>query len=150
MGQATVALMRYNFPVLYLAGRSTLKRLAAPLYLVLLYLATAATALLDTSLSPALLEVRNILIHSCAFLGLALVMRWSAGLLGRSLAGWEIRLLLLLALGFGLGQEVLQAVIRLRVFPVNSLLDIGVDTTGAALGLWIGGRFPAPVQKQDM
>lgn len=142
--------MRYNFPVLYPAGRPSLKRLAAPLYLVLLYLATAATALLDTALSPALLEARNILIHSGAFLGLALVMRWSAGLAGRPLAGWEVRLLLLLALGFGLGQEVLQALIRLRVFPVNSLLDISVDTTGAALGLWLGGRFPAPAQKQDM
>ena len=110
---------------------------------------TAITALLNTShLPPALLEIRNVFIHGSAFLVLALVMRWSAGLAGRSLTGSEVRLLVLLALFFGIGQEVLQAIIRLRTFPVNSLLDLSVDTSGAALGVWLSNRLPIFSQKQ--
>ena len=126
-----------------------MKRLAAPVYLILMYVATAATALLDTSrLPPTLLELRNVLIHSSAFLVLALVVRWSAGILDRLLTPSETRLLLLLALGLGIGQELLQTLIRQRVFPVNSLFDLCVDTGGAALGLWLGSRLLTRLQKQ--
>jgi VanZ family protein len=116
-----------------------------------LYIATAVLARLDTShLPPALLELRNVFIHGCAFCILALLIRWSAGLTGRPLTPPETRLLLLLALGFGVGQEVLQTVIRQRAFPVNSLFDVCVDTTGAGLGLWLGSRLHPRFQKQTL
>ena len=121
-----------------------MKRLAAPLYLVLVYLATTLAAMFSRShLAPALLELRNVLIHSSAYLLLAVIVRWSADRWGGPLPRRDWFVLLGLALSLGIGQEVLQLVIRARAFPVNSLFDLMVDTTGAALGLWIVDRLVA-------
>lgn len=121
-----------------------MKRLTAPLYLGLVYLATALVAMFSRShLLPAVLEVRNVLIHSSAYLLLALIVRWSADRWDGRLPRRDWFVLLGLALSIGIGQEVLQTLIRARAYPINSMFDLLVDTTGAALGLLIVDRLAA-------
>lgn len=118
----------------------------ALLWMLALYTVTALAANLTPALKPAVLEVRNVVSHATAY---AVQIGLVAGAYGwprRALAARERRCLLALALALGVGQEALQTVLRARAFPLNSLFDLLVDVTGAALGLWIMARI-APLRR---
>ncbi|MCC6905915.1 MAG: hypothetical protein IT326_08745 [Anaerolineae bacterium] len=120
------------------------RRMAPALaYLVALYLATAIMAGRDPRppglLAQAVFELRHIVIHFAGYLIQAWLLAWGlpAGHHGRRVAA----LVLLLALGIGLGQEALQALLRgyVRLWP--SAFDLLVDGAGAALGLVVFWRW---------
>lgn len=102
-----------------------------------MYLVTAAVTRIDIRLAPPLLEARNIAIHltGYAVLGLLVTASTQTPLTRRD------RLVILgAALALGLGQEVLQSILRSQIFLANSLFDLGVDTAGAWLGAWLFTR----------
>jgi hypothetical protein len=123
-----------------MATNLTLRRLLPFAWLAALYLVTSLTATLKTDIDPTLLEFRNVAIHATAYaIQFALVAR--AVFDGeRRPEGPDTLILLGTALALGVGQEILQAMLRQHVYPVNSLLDLTVDVAGAGLGLWIAGR----------
>nr|MBN1228187.1 hypothetical protein [Anaerolineae bacterium] len=113
-------------------------------WLVLLYVATALLANIPVTIAPALLEVRNIILHATAYaVQAALVLR----VVGHPPAGWTQQhtfILLAAMLAMGLGQETLQTLLRRQLFLANSLFDLGIDVSGAGLGIafyrWIQWR----------
>jgi VanZ family protein len=105
-------------------------------WLVVMYVATGlseATPPLD------LLEAQRIALHTLGYATLGLWMAHAFDPRPRRVA---LALLGLAVVG-GLGQEVLQSLARERVYLAASLFDMGVDTLGAALGLWIHTRWRA-------
>lgn len=104
------------------------------LWMAAMYGGTLIAALFfHSKLAPPILELRNIVIHSTGYAVLA-------GLIVRALDApqrFEQKHALMViggtALILGIGQEVLQVVLRNRVFFANSLFDLGVDTAGACL-----------------
>lgn len=109
-------------------------------WLVALYIVTVLTATLRPNLDPTVLEFRNIALHATVFAIQFVLVRRAVLKNGQWLRVQDIRVLLVVALALGIGQEVLQAMLRGRVYPLNSLLDLTVDVLGASLGLWIAGR----------
>jgi VanZ family protein len=123
-----------------MATNLTLRRLLPFAWLGALYLVTTVTATLKMNIDPTLLELRNVAIHAAAYaIQFALVARAVFGG-GRRPERRDIPILLGTALALGVGQEILQAVLRQRTYPVNSLLDLTVDVVGAGLGLWVATR----------
>jgi VanZ family protein len=111
------------------------------LWVIALYVVTAVTTLVDVlPVPPQLLEVRNIAVHFSAYAVLGALLAWAVGGSGQRFDRREWAVLLLTALLLGLGQEVLQTVLRNRAYPLNSLLDLAVDVSGAAAGLWLVTR----------
>jgi VanZ family protein len=109
--------------------------------MVALYVATAATATLRFNMAPPVLEARNIVIHTTGYAVQAILIVRALTWRGR---GWPIghsAVLALTALALGVGQEVLQSVLRGQVFLANSLFDLGIDLIGAALGSWLYRRW---------
>lgn len=109
------------------------------LWLISLYLVTDVTAVNDfLPVRPELLEVRNILVHSTAYAIQAFLIAWALDQdepLRFDARMWKI--LLGTVVVMGIGQEILQTVLRDRAYPVNSVFDVFVDTSGAATGLLI-------------
>ena len=119
----------------------------ALLWMLGLYGVTALAANLTTHLRPALLETRNIFTHATAYAVQIGLVAAAYGWPRRELTRRERTCLLGLALLLGIGQEALQIILRARAFPINSMLDLTVDVTGAALGLWIMARI-APLRRK--
>lgn len=76
-------------------------------------------------------------VHTASYAVQAALIAWAAGSPPRLLGRSEVWVVLATALALGIGQEVLQTVIRVQAYPLNSLFDLGVDVSGAALGLWV-------------
>jgi len=108
-------------------------------WLVVLYVVTAVTARLDTNLSPPVLEVRNIIIHSVSYAFLSVLVAFARHGFSRGWARSHTLTLLGFALCIGIGQEALQSILRGQISFFNSMFDLGVDTAGAAAG-WVAFR----------
>lgn len=117
----------------------TPRRLLPFVWLVALYVVTSLTATLKTNIDPTLLEFRNVALHAATYAIQFALVRWAVFDEGRQLVQQDMLILLGAALVLGLGQETLQVLLRGRIFPVNSLLDLTVDVAGARLGLWLAG-----------
>ncbi len=109
-------------------------------WMAALYAATAVTATITFPMAPPLLEARNIAAHTVSYAVQAALIAWAAGSPPRLLGHGEAWVVLATVLALGIGQEVLQTVVRAQAYPLNSLFDLGVDVSGAALGLWVVRR----------
>lgn len=116
-----------------------LRHLFVYLWMIGLYVVTDVTAVNDfLPVPPELLEVRNILVHSTAYAVLGFLIAWALSQdepLRFDARMWKV--LLGAVVVMGIGQEILQAGLRHRTYPVNSVFDVFVDTSGAAIGLLI-------------
>jgi hypothetical protein len=114
-----------------------LRYLPPLLWLLALYIGTAATVGLDPApdalLARILFEARHVLMHTVAFSGQIALVAWALRVESPQRRAWIG--LAGLALALGVGQEVIQALLRGQVFPVNSAFDLLVDAAGGALGL---------------
>lgn len=81
-------------------------------------------------------ELRHGVAHTLVFALQAALIVWPLLAQGHRLARRDAALVLGTALLIGIGQEVLQAVLRGRAYPVGTTLDLLADIGGAALGLW--------------
>ncbi len=122
-----------------------IRLLPAVMWVLGMYVATALTAGVDAApaggAARVLFEARHIVIHALGFAVLGMLIAWPLRVSARPDRSWMT--LFGAALGVGIGQEALQAVLRERVYLGNSLLDAATDVMGAVLGLWIVLRWRA-------
>ena len=90
-----------------------------------------------------LVESQHIIIHFFGYALLALLMIIAFPPETRRV----IVVLLGLALLIGVGQETIQSIARRRLYLGPSLFDLGVDLSGAAVGLWLGPIFLSKVSR---
>ncbi len=112
------------------------------IWLIAMYIGTALMAGLDPApqerLARLAFEARHIATHTLAFaVQIGLIVR-AARRSSQALSGREGLLLIGLGLALGLGQEALQAILRTRLYVVNSAFDLAVDGAGSVLGWWAG------------
>lgn len=115
--------------------------LPALLWMVLVYAFIAFTARTGPppppfSLRLVLGELRHGVAHTLVFAVQAALIVWPLLAQGHRLTRRDVALVLGTALLIGIGQEVLQAVLRDRAYPISTTLDLLADVGGAALGLW--------------
>jgi hypothetical protein len=102
--------------------------------MVMLYLATAANEILHVGPeNPLLFEAQQVALHTMVYA----IQAW---LLARAVDA-PAAALIGLALAIGLGQETLQSLWRGHLTALGSAIDLAVDGMGAALGLWLLGRW---------
>lgn len=92
-----------------------------------------AALFFHSKLAPPILELRNVVIHSTGYAVLAGLIVGALDAPNRFERKHTLAVIAGVGLLMGIGQEILQAVLRHRVFFANSLFDLGVDTTGACL-----------------
>jgi hypothetical protein len=110
-------------------------------WVTIIYFITAVTAPLDTSGIPGpILETRNAVIHATGYAILGSLIVWSI-VASPTTDHRLLGLVVICALAVGLGQEILQVLIRHQVYPINSAFDLMCDTLGATGGWWLGNRL---------
>lgn len=113
--------------------RSPLKGFILILWIGFMYLATVINEWTATDIpSPFLFELAHVIIHALGFAILALLVIWAAEKSEKMLLA-----ILFAALIVGLGQEVIQSVMRSAINPGLSLFDLLVDSVGAMLGMGV-------------
>jgi len=116
--------------------RKTWMRVLAAGWVAAIYLATFAMHLLGPDRDPGLaVQARNAGIHALGYGLLGMLVMWAAQPASLEQCGMSA-LVAAFALLIGIGQETLQAILRMRVELVNSTFDLVVDTTAAALAAW--------------
>lgn len=112
------------------------------LWLIAMYIGTALMAGLDPApqerLARLVFEARHVVTHTLAFAVQIGLIVWATRRRGQALTRREGLLLIGLGLALGLGQEALQAILRTRLYVVNSAFDVAVDGAGSVLGWWAG------------
>ncbi len=91
-------------------------------------------------------EVRHVLAHGFVYAVQAVLLARLAA--PPAVNGRGRTIVLAAAVALGVGQEVLQSLLRGRVTPGGSLLDLTVDLGGAALGLRLFVRGSHPSQER--
>lgn len=124
-----------------------LRHILAYLWMLSLYSVTAVAALFDVlPVRPELLEVRNVVVHATTYAVQGLLFAWAVDQPRHRVRfdrrTWQIMLAAIAMMG--IGQEILQTVLRRRVYPINSVFDVVVDVSGAALGLLLYTRLRRP------
>ncbi len=110
------------------------------LWLLALYGATTVQFLLRTDLPQWQLELRQIVLHLAAYgVGGWLMARAWHGLPGAGRRHWLLLVVVMAAL-VGLGQEVLQSLLRGMVRAGPSLFDLAVDALGAFSAVMVFNR----------
>ena len=128
-----------------------LKRWMPALWIVGLYFITAVTEGLD--LVPdlwwqrVLFELRHIAVHAFAFAVGGLLIRFANNESDLKFGREELRVLLVLLLFIGIGQEALQSIMRERIAWIGSPVDLAVDVAGGLLGLRLYSRVEAIVTR---
>lgn len=127
----------------------TRRHLLPILWLIGSYIATVVMEVIGPPPDNRILfEARHIAIHTAGYaVQIWLIAR--ALDLPRTLPGRERVGLIALAAVFGVGQEVLQSVMRSRMALLASAFDVGVDSMGAALALWLFSRRRSSTGSMD-
>ncbi len=122
-------------------ARRSRRALPAPLWVAALYLATAINeAFPHPEHASPLIEARQVAIHLIGYAVLAALV--AHGLSGQGHPPIHVAALAIgLAPLLGLGQEALQTILRQEFRPIGSVIDLLVDTLGAALGLYLYRRI---------
>lgn len=111
------------------------------LWLIAVYVVTAITATNNIlPVPPELLEARNIIVHATTYAITGVLLAWAGDRPGQRFDAGALLVLLITALLLGVGQEVLQSLLRGRIRLLPSLFDLFVDTGGAAVGLLLYTR----------
>ncbi len=111
-----------------------MKHVFVYLWMAAMYAGTLIAALFfHSKLAPPILELRNVAIHSTGYAVLAGLIAWALDAPRRIERKQALAVIAGVGLILGIGQEILQTVLRNRAFLGNSLFDLGVDTTGAYL-----------------
>ncbi len=111
------------------------------LWLLAVYVVTALTATNNILPVPLeLLEARNIAVHATTYAVTGVLLAWAGDRPGQRFDTRALLVLLITALLLGVGQEVLQSLLRGRIRLLPSLFDLFVDTSGAAVGLLLYTR----------
>ncbi|HPV08267.1 MAG: VanZ family protein [Aggregatilineales bacterium] len=111
------------------------------LWLIAVYVVTAITATNNIlPVPPELLEARNIIVHATTYAITGVLLAWAGDRPGQRFDAGALLVLLITALLLGVGQEVLQSLLRGRIRLLPSLFDLFVDTSGAAVGLLLYTR----------
>jgi hypothetical protein len=105
-----------------------------------LYVATVINEILRVGPEdPLLFEAQQIAVHMVSYAVQAWLIARATPAPAAALIG--------LAVVVGLGQEVLQSLVRGFILPLGSLVDLVVDGAGAGLGVWLLGRWRGRSQK---
>jgi VanZ family protein len=111
-----------------------MKHVIVYLWMAAMYGGTLIAALFfHSKLAPPILELRNVVIHSTGYAVMAGLIVWALAATERFERKRTLAVLAGVGLLMGIGQEILQVVLRNRVFLGNSLFDLGVDTAGVCL-----------------
>jgi VanZ family protein len=119
-----------------------MRRLASILWMAALYVATLINEMFRVGPEDLLLfEAQQIIVHTVSYAVQAWLIASAVNAPATALIG--------LAVVIGLGQEVLQSLVRGFILPLGSLVDLIVDGAGAALGLWLLGLWRGRSRKFD-
>jgi VanZ family protein len=126
--------------------RTWLRRLLPFVWMSIIYAGTSGLAGLDPrpccGIAQVLFEARHIVTH-LASLGLEVwLISRAVALSGGTKVTRQVAVVLGLGLALGLGQEILQTLLRHELELAGSAWDLAVDLVGCVLGWFVYQRHP--------